>query len=299
MTRSSNPVRFGVNPRGLDYQGVVSVARAAEAAGFETIAFSDRPPENNLEAWTLATAVACATERIIVTHSTLNVPYRNPAMVAKMAASLDVVTGGGRVLLTIGAGGQETHATSYGMRFGAPGERVDALIDAIHIMRGMWSEESFSYEGKFHSVDGATLQPKPVNGPLSVFIGAAGPRMLRLAGSLADGWIKNGGWPASPEAYAELQEQVERGAEAAGRDPGTLRRVVNCTAYVGSEDPATVMPSTLGASGGLMGTAEQVLEIIERHREAGVDAFQVQFQNDIAHEQIPAFGEQVITKLRG
>ena len=299
MTRSSNPVRFGVNPRGLDYHGVVSVARAAEAAGFETIAFSDRPPENNLEAWTLATAVACATERIIVTHSTLNVPYRNPAMVAKMAASLDVVTGGGRVLLTIGAGGQETHATSYGMRFGAPGERVDALIDAIHIMRGMWSEESFSYEGKFHSVDGATLQPKPVNGPLPVFIGAAGPRMLRLAGSLADGWIKNGGWPASPEAYAELQEQVERGAEAAGRDPGALRRVVNCTAYVGSEDPATVMPSTLGASGGLMGTAEQVLEIIERHREAGVDAFQVQFQNDIAHEQIPAFGEQVITKLRG
>ena len=162
MTRSSNPVRFGINPRGLDYPSVVSVARAAEAAGFETIAFSDRPPENNLEAWTLATAVACATERIIVTHSTLNVPYRNPALVAKMAASLDVVTGGGRVLLTIGAGGQESHATSYGMRFGAPGERVDALIDAIHIMRGMWSEESFSYEGKFHSVDGATLQPKPV-----------------------------------------------------------------------------------------------------------------------------------------
>ena len=299
MTRSSNPVRFGINPRGLDYSGVVSVAKAAEAAGFETIAFSDRPPENNLEAWTLATAVACATERIIVTHSTLNVPYRNPALVAKMAASLDVVTGGGRVLLTIGAGGQESHATSYGMRFGAPGERVDALIDAIHIMRGMWSEESFSYEGKFHSVDGATLQPKPVNGPLPVFIGAVGPRMLRLAGSLADGWIKNGGWPASPEAYAELQEQVERGAEAAGRDPGTLRRVVNCTAYVGSEDPATVMPSTFGAAGGLMGTAEQVLEIIERHREAGVDTFQVQFQNDIAHEQIPAFGEQVIAKLRG
>ena len=299
MTRSSNPVRFGINPRGLDYPSVVSVTRAAEAAGFETIAFSDRPPENNLEAWTLATAVACATERIIVTHSTLNVPYRNPALVAKMAASLDVVTGGGRVLLTIGAGGQESHATSYGMRFGAPGERVDALIDAIHIMRGMWSEESFSYEGKFHSVDGATLQPKPVNGPLPVFIGAVGPRMLRLAGSLADGWIKNGGWPASPEAYAELQEQVERGAEAAGRDPGTLRRVVNCTAYVGSEDPATVMPSTFGASGGLMGTAEQVLEIIERHREAGVDAFQVQFQNDIAHEQIPAFGEQVIANLRG
>ena len=104
---------------------------------------------------------------------------------------------------------------------------------------------------------------------------------------------------ATQKAYDELQEQVERGAEAAGRDAGTLRRVVNCAAYVGSEDPATVMPSARGTPGGLTGTLDQVLEIIERHREAGVDTFHVNFPDGQAHEQIPAFGEQVIAKLRG
>jgi alkanesulfonate monooxygenase SsuD/methylene tetrahydromethanopterin reductase-like flavin-dependent oxidoreductase (luciferase family) len=161
---------------------VVALAKTGEAAGFETIAFSDRPPENNLEAWTLATAVACATERIIVTHPTLNVPFGSPGMLAKMAASPDVITGGGRVLLTIGAGGQEGHTLSYSMRFGAPGERVDALIDTIHILCGMWNEASFTYEGKQHSVNEAVLEPKPVNGALPVLIGAGKPRMLKLAG---------------------------------------------------------------------------------------------------------------------
>jgi alkanesulfonate monooxygenase SsuD/methylene tetrahydromethanopterin reductase-like flavin-dependent oxidoreductase (luciferase family) len=298
MARSNNSIRFGLNPRGLAFDRVVEIARAAENAGFDNISFSDRPPENNIEGWTMATAVAAMTSRIRVTHSTLNVPYRYPGLLAKMAASLDVITGGDRLILTLGAGGQESHATSFGMAWGTPGERVDGLADTINIMRGMWAEESFSYVGKRYSVSEAALLPKPVAGPIPILIGAGGPRMLKLAGSLADGWIKNGGWPESTEAFAALQEQVERGAESVGRDPGTLRRVVNCTAYVGDADPATVMPSTFGASGGLMGTADQVLEIVESHRAAGVDTFHVQFQNDLIDEQIPVFGEQVIAKLR-
>ncbi|MEE8518900.1 MAG: LLM class flavin-dependent oxidoreductase [Dehalococcoidia bacterium] len=290
MARSKNPVRFGINPRGISYDRMVTVAKAAEKAGFETMSFSDRPPESNLEGWTVATAVAAVTEKIIVTHSTLNVPFRSPALVAKMAASLDVITGGGRVLLTIGAGGQEGHAKSIGARWGTPGERIEDLIDAIAIMRGLWANDTFSYEGKrFNAVDGS-VDPKPVAGSIPIFIGAGKPRMLKLVGSTADGWIKNGGWPESPEAYAELQSHVERGAEAAGRDPGTLRRVVNCSAYVGTADP--------GASGGLTGTADQVLDIVEKHREAGIDTFHVGFQSDMLDEQIPAFGEQIIAKLR-
>ena len=162
----------------------------------------------------------------------------------------------------------------------------------------MWSSDSFSYEGKSYSVNGAVLDPKPVNGSIPILIGAGKPRTLRIAGSMADGWLKNGGWPQSPEAYAELQEGVDRAAEKAGRDPGTIRRVINCTAYVGDQDPASVMPSTLGSSGGLMGTPDQVLDIIEKHRAVGVDTFHVQFANDIVDEQIPAFGEQVIAKLK-
>ena len=298
MSQSSNPIRFGLNPRGFtEYEGIVAVCRAAEAAGFEAVAFSDRPPETNFEGWTLATAVATATERVTVTHSTLNVPYRYPALLAKMAASLDVIAGGGRVRLTLGAAAQEDHATTFGIPWGAPGERVDGLIDTIAILRGLWANDSFTYEGKRYSVNEAVVNPRPSGGSLPIFIGALRPRMLRLVGTAADGWLKNGGWPTSPDAYAQLQEQVDRGAEQAGRDPATIRRVVNCNAYVGDADPNSALAPTLGAAGGLLGTPDQIFEIIEAHREAGVDTFHVQFANDIIHEQLPAFGEQIIAKM--
>lgn len=299
MSVSKNPIRFGLNPRGMSFERTVVIAQAAEKAGFENITFSDRPPESNLEGWTLATAVAMQTQSIRVTHSTLNVPYRYPALLAKMSAALDIITGGDRVLMTLGAGAQEDHATTYGMAWGTAGERVDGLVDTINILRGMWATDGpFSYVGKRYSVSGTVLDPRPLNGSLPIIIGAAKPRTLRIAGSMADGWLKNGGWPVSPEAYAELQEAVDRAADTAGRDVTTIRRVVNCTAYVGDRDIAEVMPSTFGSSGGLMGTPDQVFDIIEKHRLAGVDTFHVQFAGDILDEQIPAFGEQVIAKLK-
>ena len=298
MTRSSNVVRFGLNPRNLPYERVVEVAKAAEAAGFQNISFSDRPPENNLEGWTLATAVAIQTNRIRVTHSTLNVPFRNPALLSKMATALDFITGGGRVILTLGAGTQADHFTTYGIGFHSAGERVEGLIDAIEILRGTWANEQFSYEGKQYHAAGATVTPKPVNGTIPIFIGAAQPRMMRLAGRTADGWIRNGGWPSDLDAYRAQLNLLEEAAAGAGRDGTRIHRVVNCNAYVGNEDPATKLATTFGNPGGLTGTPEQVLETIDRYREAGVDTFHVQFQNDIIAEQIPAFGEQIIAKVR-
>ena len=298
MARSKNAVRFGLNPRGLPYDRVVAVAKAAEAAGFQNISFSDRPPEQNIEGWTLATAVALQTERLRVTHSTLNVPFRNPALLSKMATGLDAITGGDRLILTLGAGTAREHFTTYGIPFGTPGELVDGLIDTIEILRGTWANESFTYEGRQYSVSEATVTPKPVNGAIPIFIGAAKPRMLRLTGRVADGWIRNGGWPSDLDAYREQLATLEEAAGAAGRDPGTIHRVINCNAYVGDEDPATKLAAVFGNQGGLAGTADQVLEIVEGCREAGIDTFHVQFQNDIIDEQIPAFGEQVIAKVR-
>src|SRR5487761_851321 len=100
MTTTTNPLRLGVSATSASFQQCLAICKAAEVAGFDTVAFSDRPPENNLEAWTIACAIGVLTQRIILTHSTLTVPFRNPALVAKMAATLDVVTSGGRVELT-------------------------------------------------------------------------------------------------------------------------------------------------------------------------------------------------------
>ena len=113
MAASSNPVRFGVNLTGPDrpYAELLQTARVAEEAGFSTIAFTDRPPENNLEAWTTATAIGVHTHRVFLTHNTLNVPFRNVALLSKMATTLDVITGG-RLILTLGAGAAEQHFLS-------------------------------------------------------------------------------------------------------------------------------------------------------------------------------------------
>jgi alkanesulfonate monooxygenase SsuD/methylene tetrahydromethanopterin reductase-like flavin-dependent oxidoreductase (luciferase family) len=297
MAKSTNAIRFGINPRGMSYEKVLSVAKTAEDAGFEVISFSDRPPEPSLEGWTFATAIAVQTKKIAVTHSTLNVPLRNPALLAKMASSLDVMTGGGRVILTLGAGGQEAHYTAIGTPFGTAGERVTDLEDAISIMRGLWANEIFSYEGRQFSVTEASSPPKPL-GTIPFIIGAGGARMLKYTGAKADGWIKNGGWPETHEQYLELLGQVEAGAEEAGRDPRTIRRVLNGTGYIGDKDPNDVIPETMGRRGGLMGNAARILEIIDEYVELGVDTFQLQFPGDMVEDQLKQFGAEVIAKVK-
>jgi len=297
MAKSTNAIRFGINPRGMSYEKVLSVAKTAEDVGFEVISFSDRPPEPSLEGWTFATAIAVQTKKIAVTHSTLNVPLRNPGLLAKMASSLDVMTGGGRVILTLGAGGQEAHYTAIGTPFGTAGERVTDLEDAIAIMRGLWANEIFSYEGRQFSVTEASSPPKPL-GTIPFIIGAGGARMLKYTGAKADGWIKNGGWPETHEQYLELLGQVEAGAEEAGRDPRTIRRVLNGTGYIGDKDPNDVIPETMGRRGGLMGNAARILEIIDEYVELGVDTFQLQFPGDMVEDQLKQFGAEVIAKVK-
>ena len=298
MLRTLNPLRFGFNPRGFSFDQTVALTRVAEEAGFGVVAFSDRPPENNLEGWTMAVAVGALTPRIRLTHSTLNIPFRNPGMLAKMAASLDVITGG-RVELTLGAGGQEPHYRAYGIPFGSPGERFTDLKDAVAIMRGMWAGEPFTYQGRQHQVAEARTEPRPVQGAIPIIIGAGGPRMLRYTGAVADGWIKNGGWPASLEEYAGLLSLLEEGAERAGRDPRTVRRVLNGSAVIGEGDVAAPIPESARSRGGLLGTPEQILETIATYAEAGVDEFHISFPPAETEEQLRQFGQEVIAKIQG
>lgn len=122
--------------------------------------------------------------------------------------------------------------------------------------------------------------------------------MLKYTGAHADGWIKNGGWPETHEQYLGLLGQVEAGAEEAGRDPRTIRRVLNGTGYIGDKDPNDVIPETMGRVGGLMGNAAKILETIDEYVELGVDTFQLQFPGDMVEDQLKQFGAEVIAKVK-
>ena len=296
MVKSSNRIRFGLHTRAIPGDQIVHVAQTGEKNGFEFIAFSDQPPGNNIEAWTAATAVGVLTKDIVVTHSTLNIPYRNPAMLAKMAASLDYMTGG-RVILTLGAGGMEAQYLSYGYNFGTPGQRITDMGDAITILRGLWGNESFDSQGKRLGVSGATVQPRPVKGTIPIFVGAGHPRNLKLTGAVADGWLKNSGWIDSTEDYVEQLRIMEGSAAAAGRDPSTVYRVLSGYGYIGEDDPETKVPAVHGTLGGLVGTPDRILADIEFYIDLGVDTFQLAFSPEGIDEQLHRFGEEVIAKV--
>ena len=303
MTATKNHLRFGVNIRRPGFPEFLELAKIADAAGFDTVTFSDRPPEQNLEAWTLATAIGTLTQRLILTHSTLNVPFRNPALLAKMAASLDAITGGGRVELTLGAGGQDAHFHSYGIELGSPGDRFRRLRESVTILRGIWASPPFTYEGQVCRVDGATAPPSPVRGTIPIWIGAGRPQMLRYTGRVADGWLKNGGWPESLDELRGLVADFEEGAEQAGRDPLTIRRALNGTAIIASsrERAEQLVPAS-GARNvtprGLLGSPEQILETIAIYREAGIDTFHLQFAAGDAADQMRQFAAEVMPRAR-
>ncbi|NRQ40617.1 LLM class flavin-dependent oxidoreductase, partial [Nonomuraea sp. NN258] len=195
-------------------------ARLAEDLGFDFVSASDHPcgDEPSYEVWTMLTWIAAATTRIKLATRVLGVPYRSPAMVAKMAETLHRLSGG-RLILGLGGGYSDEEFRAFGLGVPTPGEKVDGMVDAIHIIRGLWSQSDFSYQGTRHHTDHATIEPKPST-PIPIWLGTYGKRALRATAELADGWIPSLGF-APPAEAAALREHVL----AAGRDVACVYNV--------------------------------------------------------------------------
>ena len=165
-------------------------AQIAEENDLDLIALMDHPYNGRLfETWTLMTTLAARTERVRLVGDVFNLPLRPPAMLAKMAATLDVLSGG-RVDLGLGAGAFWDGVVAYGGPRRTPGQAVGALEEALYILRGMWQNAggSFNFEGEFYQVKGARPGPAPLH-PIPIWVGGRRPRMLRLTGRLADGLL--------------------------------------------------------------------------------------------------------------
>ena len=232
-------VRLGifVVPDATDVASTVEQIVAADRSGLDVVGVQDHPYQARfLDTWTLLSYVAARTERIRLVPDVVNLPLRPPAVLAKAAASLDVLSGG-RVELGIGAGAFWEGVEAMGGPRRTPKESVDALEEAIAVLRGFWSgERSVKVEGEHYRVRGARPGPPPAH-PIGIWIGAYGPRMLRITGRLGDGWLPSlGARYLDPDDVPRMQGAVDDAAKAAGRDPREIERAVNVMAEEADAD---------------------------------------------------------------
>jgi probable F420-dependent oxidoreductase len=267
----------------------VAEARLAEAVKFDFVSASDHlhGTSPTFEPWTLLTTVAAATTRLKVLTRVLAVPYRHPAVTAKMAETLDRLSGG-RLLLGLGSGYLDEEFRAFGIPDASPGERIGALEEAIRITRGLWSDAPFSFEGRTYRIADAQLEPKPLH-RIPIWLGMYKPRGLALTGRLADGWIPSYGF-APPDVVVGLADRVRRAAEAEKRDPAEITFAYNI--------PVRIGPSAEGTASGVTGSAAEVADRLVELAALGFDALNLIPTGPGTPEQIEALGGDVLPTLR-
>ncbi|MBX6384581.1 MAG: LLM class flavin-dependent oxidoreductase [Microbispora sp.] len=288
MADYGHELKFGtfITPQNHDPQGPVRLAQITEAAGLDLATFQDHPYQANfLDTWTLLSWVAARTERITVSGNVLNLPLRPPAVLARAAASLDLLSGG-RFTLAVGAGGFWDAIESMGGTRLTPAESVTALEEAIEIFRGIWDVRErriLRVEGEHYRVVGARRGPAPAH-DIPIYLGAYKPRMLRLVARKADGWL--------PSLFYLKDDDLRRGnqiidetAAEAGRDPARIRRLLN----IGGEVTET-------RQGFLQGPVEQwVEELATLALEDGVSTFILATDDP---RLIQVYGEEIAPAVR-
>ncbi|WP_411720811.1 LLM class flavin-dependent oxidoreductase [Mycetocola sp.] len=232
MTDYGHDPLFGVfiTPTNQPAMQPVDLAIVADRAGLDLATFQDHPYQPRFhDTWTLLSYVAARTERILVSGNVLNLPLRDPAVLARSAASLDLLSGG-RFELGIGSGGFWDAIEAMGGRRLTPGQGVQALDEAIQIIRGIWATKEpgrLQVDGEYYQVSGAKRGPAPAH-DIGVWIGAYKPRMLRLTGRAGDGWLPSLGYlKGGPSDLEEMNKHIDDSAERAGRDPRAVRRMLN------------------------------------------------------------------------
>lgn len=282
-------IGLGISTAATPGADPVATATRAEELGFDLVSASDhlhgRQP--TFEPWTMLSWIAAATSRIRVATRVLAVPYRHPAVLAKMAASFDRLSGG-RLILGLGGGAVDDEFRAFGLDVRSPRDKVDGLEEAIRIARGVWSQPRFTFGGRLYRTDGAELEPKP-DRRIPIWLGTYGNRALTLTGRLADGWIPSLAY-APPERAAALRRRVLAAAEAAGRDPAEVTCAYNVGVRV--DERAGARPTVVA------GPPEAVAERLLGFLELGFTALSLIPVGPDEQEQAERLAAEVVPALR-
>jgi alkanesulfonate monooxygenase SsuD/methylene tetrahydromethanopterin reductase-like flavin-dependent oxidoreductase (luciferase family) len=306
----SRPLHFGVTLPQIKrtWEEARAAATAFEDLGYDSVWVCDHvygvpmPNLPILEAWSELAAVAAITRRVKL--GTLVTPpfFRNPAILAKQIATIDHIAGGGRVVAGLGAGWFQPEFEGTGSPFPGTRERLRALEETISILRGMWSEERFSFEGRHFSVKDVVCEPKPAEMP-EILVGGGGEQVLMgIVARHADTWNNMAVFQGQ---LAQKVEALKRRCDEVGRDFDTLRVSQQCTVVIAEDEEAAraalakagkVYGGHMGAAleeHGIWGSPDGVIERIERHRALGVTSFIIEFFGRDTREPARLFAEKV------
>lgn len=279
---AEHTVEFGYFPvpYAQRHEDLLAHVRLADTLGYDLVGIQDHPYQRRfLDTFVLLPWLAAATERIRFFTDVAHLPLRPPAMLAKQAASLDVLSGG-RFELGLGSGGFSAASRAMGSPGWEGSDALDALEEAVTIIRRFWAtpERGITHEGAHFRLGGVKAGPRPAH-DIGIWIGGYGPRMLELIGRVADGWVPTAGYMSRDELLRK-QREVTQAAEAAGRAPTDVRRVVN----IGG-------PASDGGRAPLSGPVDQSwVDELSGLVDAGFDAFILWVEGD-ADEQLRAFAE--------
>ncbi|MBH81310.1 MAG: LLM class flavin-dependent oxidoreductase [Gammaproteobacteria bacterium] len=272
--------------------------------------FYEAPPKNgtepHFEAVATLGALAAETSHARIGCLVFYVGYRNPALLAKMATTLDHISGG-RFELGIGAGWHVWEASAYGYPFPDIGTRLDMLEEAAQIIRRMLTEERTNFSGKHYQVDNASCLPRPVQDRLPIWIGGVGEkRTLKLVADYADGW--NAAY-LSPQEFGRVNEVLNHWCEDESRDPASLRRAANVTFNLGLTDKDVErerqrLHEVWGDAtdrvidGALICTPEHTVERLMEYADAGADEINIALRAPWNEEALDAYLEQIMPQVR-
>ena len=302
-------VKFGVriHQSGYTYESLRRIWTEADKLGYHSATLYDLLNVPALECWTTLSALAADTERIRLTPLVLANPYRPPALLAKMASTLDVISGG-RLELGIGAGGGEADHIASGLPFPSTSVRVKMLEESVEVIKKLWTETEASFRGRYYTLERAVNEPKPVQTPHPpILVGGHGDtHLLRAVARYAD--ICNIGFEMSLEEHRAKLRVLEEHSRKFGRDPSEIEVSHNTRVLIGENSAeyqrlvgrgaaiSNMSISTYEASlaGAVAGTPDRCVERLKTYVDNGISYFFLLFPDPIPGESLELFAKEVI-----
>lgn len=273
------------------------LVQVAEEAGLDLVGIQDHPYQPSLvDTFALIATLAAETEQIRFFPDVANLPLRPPAMLAKTAATIDRLSGG-RLELGLGAGGYWSAIAAMGVDQLNPGAAVDALEEAVHVLRALWQADDrpLTFEGDHYRIDELRPGPPPTT-PISIWLGSQSPRTLRLTGAIGDGWAA----PIAPylpyETWAGSNRLIDEAASAAGRSPTDVVRIAQLVGVI-TDEPAG--PHVLKGDDPVHGNVDDWAELIVRLATEQPFRTFIFWPNDESPQQVKRFADEVVPQVGG